>query len=84
MRAVYISRPGGPDVLEVRTVPTPEPGPGSLRVAVKAAGVQPLDRAIREGFRPPYAPADLVPIPGNEFAGVVDAVGVGRRSLARR
>jgi len=75
MRAVYISRPGGPDVLEVRTFASPEPGPGTLRVAVKAAGVQPLDLAIREGFRPQYAPDDLVPIPGNEFAGVVDGVG---------
>ncbi len=75
MKAIFISRPGGPDVLELRDLPTPDPAPGTVRVRIHAAGVQPLDLAIREGFRPPYAAPDLVPVPGNEFAGVVDAVG---------
>jgi NADPH:quinone reductase-like Zn-dependent oxidoreductase len=75
MRAVYITRPGGPEVLELRELPDPLPAPGQVRVAVRAAGVQPLDLAIREGFRPGYAPGGLAPIPGNEFAGVIDVVG---------
>lgn len=75
MKAIYISRPGGPDVLELRDLPTPEPAVGEVRVRIRAAGIQPLDLAIREGFRPPYAAPDLVPVPGNEFAGVIDAVG---------
>ncbi len=75
MKVAYITTPGGPEVLQLREIPTPEPGPGAVRVRVRAAGVQPFDLAVREGWRPPYARPDLPPIPGNEFAGVVDRVG---------
>lgn len=64
-------------MLELRDLPTPDPMPGAVRVRIRTSGVQPLDLAIREGLRPPYAAPDLVPVPGNEFAGVVDAVGDG-------
>lgn len=77
MKAAIITEPGGPEVLEVREVPDPVPGPGQVRVRVKAAGVQPFDLAIREGWRPPYATGELPDIPGNELAGIVDAVGDG-------
>ena len=75
MKAVYIDTPGDPEVLRVRDVPSPLPGAGQVRVRVRAAGVQPFDLAVRRGWRPPYVPEGLAPIPGNEFAGVVDAVG---------
>ncbi|MFE7192151.1 NADP-dependent oxidoreductase [Kitasatospora sp. NPDC057541] len=75
MKAVTVPRFGGPEVLRVAAVPDPEPGPCQVRVRVYAAGVQPVDLAIREGRSP--AGIELTPglIPGNEFAGVVDRLG---------
>ncbi|MFB6894454.1 NADP-dependent oxidoreductase [Kitasatospora sp. NPDC056327] len=82
MKAVTVPRFGGPEVLRVTAVPDPSPGPGQVRVRVYAAGVQPVDLAIREGRAP--AGVELVPglIPGNEFAGVVDALGEGTAGWA--
>jgi NADPH:quinone reductase-like Zn-dependent oxidoreductase len=77
MKVAYVTVPGGPEVLQVREVPTPAPEQGQVRVRVRAAGVQPFDLSVREGWRPPYAPGDLPPVPGNEFAGVIDEVGDG-------
>ncbi|WTW97292.1 NADP-dependent oxidoreductase [Streptomycetaceae bacterium NBC_01309] len=80
-KAALFHTPGGPEVLHLAEVATPEPGPGEVRVRVKAAGVQPFDVAVVEGWLPAYlADADAAPlprVPGNEFAGVVDAVGTG-------
>ncbi|MFD0396924.1 NADP-dependent oxidoreductase [Kitasatospora sp. NPDC127121] len=75
MKAVTVTRSGGPEVLRVTEVPDPEPGPGEVRVRVFAAGVQPVDLAIREGFRPPGAVVEPPFVLGNEFAGVVDRLG---------
>jgi putative PIG3 family NAD(P)H quinone oxidoreductase len=74
MRCVVITRPGGPDVLELRERPTPEPGLGQVRVRVHASALNRADLSQRMGKypAPPGAPAD---IPGLEYAGVVDAVG---------
>ncbi|MCG5215584.1 NADP-dependent oxidoreductase [Streptosporangium sp. KLBMP 9127] len=77
MKAVAFSTPGGPDVLELMELPTPYAGPGEVRVRVRAAGVQPYDLAIREGWTPPEIATGFPRIPGNEFAGVVDQVGEG-------
>ncbi|MFJ4597259.1 MULTISPECIES: NADP-dependent oxidoreductase [unclassified Kitasatospora] len=75
MKAVTVTRSGGPEVLRVTEVPDPEPGPGEVRVRVLAAGVQPVDLAIRESFRPPGAVVEPPFVLGNEFAGVVDRLG---------
>ncbi|HEY8478891.1 MAG TPA: NADP-dependent oxidoreductase [Spirillospora sp.] len=75
MRAAAFTEPGGPDVLKVMELPDPSPGPGEVRVRVRAAGVQPFDLAVRQGWLPQGAPDTLPRIPGNEFAGVVDKVG---------
>ncbi|MFE2111415.1 NADP-dependent oxidoreductase [Kitasatospora sp. NPDC059463] len=82
MKAVTVPRFGGPEVLRVTAVPDPVPGPGEVRVRVYAAGVQPVDLAIREGRAP--AGVEVAPglIPGNEFAGVVDRLGEGVRDWA--
>ncbi len=74
MRAVVITRPGGPEVLEVQEVATPEPQGDEVRVRVRAAGINRADLLQRAGGypAPPGAPGN---IPGLEFAGVVDAVG---------
>jgi NADPH:quinone reductase-like Zn-dependent oxidoreductase len=77
MKVAYITTPGGPEVLSVRELPTPTPGQGQVRVRIRAAGVQPFDLAVREGWRPPYAEGELPRVPGNEFAGVVDGIGDG-------
>jgi NADPH:quinone reductase len=78
MKAVVISRPGGPEVLELREVERPEPGAGELLVRVHATALNRADLMQREGRYPPPpgAPAD---IPGLEFAGEVAALGPGAR-----
>lgn len=73
MRAVVITRPGGPEVLEVHGVAEPAPGPGELLVDVVAAGVNRADVLQREGHYPP--PPGAPPWPGLEVAGVVREVG---------
>src|SRR2546421_1388088 len=74
MRAVVITRPGGPEVLEVQEVETPEPIGDYVRVRVRASGVNRADLLQRAGAYP--APAGSPSnIPGLEFAGEVDAVG---------
>lgn len=74
MRAVIITRPGGPEVLEVQDVALPEPVGDQVRVRVRAAGLNRADLVQRAGYypAPPGSPAN---IPGLEFAGEVDAVG---------
>ena len=49
MKAIQYSRFGGPEVLELVELPDPEPGPGQIRVAVRAAGVNPIDWKVRRG-----------------------------------
>ncbi|MEV7021947.1 NADP-dependent oxidoreductase [Kitasatospora sp. NPDC093558] len=77
MKAVTVPEPGGPEALRVAEVPTPVAGPGQVRVRVYAAGVQPVDLAIRAGFRPPGVTVEGPLVLGNEFAGVVDQLGPG-------
>ncbi|GLZ38666.1 NADP-dependent oxidoreductase [Actinokineospora sp. NBRC 105648] len=82
MTAVTITRFGDAAELRPTTVPRPEPGPGEVRVQVRAAGVQPVDLAVRAGKGPPNAPVALPLVLGNEFAGTVDAVGAGVAEVA--
>jgi putative PIG3 family NAD(P)H quinone oxidoreductase len=81
MRAIVIREPGGPEVLTLRDVPTPDPGYGQVRIRVEYAGVNRADLLQRAGFypAPPGVPAD---IPGLEYAGVIDAVGPGASRYA--
>ena len=71
MRAVVVSTPGGPEVLEVRDVQDPEPAAGEVLVRVEAAGVNFIDTYHRAGRYPLPLPAGL----GQEGAGVVEALG---------
>lgn len=75
MRAVQYRRFGGPDVLEQMDIPVPNPAPGQLRVAMKAASVTPLDWKLRAGRLRELFPVDFPKIPGREGAGIVDALG---------
>ena len=79
MKALVITRPGGPDVLAVLDRPKPEPRGDEILVRVAAAGVNRADLLQREGHypAPPDSPQD---IPGLEYSGVVEAVGPEVRS----
>ena len=73
MKAVILTKPGGPDVLAIGEVPKPEVKPGYIRVAVRAAGLNRADLLQRRGQypAPPGWPADIA---GMEYAGEVEAV----------
>jgi NADPH:quinone reductase-like Zn-dependent oxidoreductase len=73
MKAVRFSRFGGPEVLEIVDLPDPHAGPGQVRVAVRAAGVNPSDWKKRKGLMDEELPQTL----GYEAAGIVDELGEG-------
>lgn len=73
MRAIRVHDYGGPDVMRLEGIETPEPGPGQVRVMLKAIGVNYIDTYQRSG----QYKMDLPFIPGSEGGGVVDAVGPG-------
>ena len=73
MRALHITRLGGPEVLELVRLPVPHTGPDDVRLRVEAVGVNFADILTVRGE---YLTRTRVPLtPGMEFAGVVDAVG---------
>ena len=75
MKAIQVQQFGGPEVLELREIPTPKPGPGQVLVRVHAAGVNPYDTYMRNGT---YAVKPPLPYtPGSDAAGVIEAVGEG-------
>ena len=82
MRALQYRSYGGPEVLEVGEAPEPHAGPGQIRIAVKAASVNPFDWKLRSGMmaggKPLEAPAYL----GLDASGVVDEVGEGVTGVA--
>ena len=73
MKAVRFQRFGGPEVLELVELPDPHPGPGEVRIAVRAAGVNASDWKKRQGLMDEELPQTL----GYEAAGVVDELGEG-------
>ncbi|MCQ4205469.1 NADP-dependent oxidoreductase [Streptomyces sp. NPDC005395] len=77
MRKVSFAEFGGPDVLQLVDAEEPRPGPGEIRVAVRAAGVNPVDWRIREGQVLGAHPVELPSGVGIDAAGVVDEVGEG-------
>jgi NADPH:quinone reductase-like Zn-dependent oxidoreductase len=75
VKAVTLHRFGGPEVLAVEHVADPPLGPDYVLVAVRAAGVNPVDWKIREGYLTGRFPHHIPVIPGWDAAGVVAAVG---------
>ena len=73
MRAVVITEPGEPEVLQWLDVPDPVPGPGKVVIDVAASGANRADLMQRQGFCPPLPGAP--PYPGLECSGRVRAVG---------
>lgn len=80
MRAAAIDRFGPPSVLKVRKVPTPEPGPGEVLIALDAAGVGVWDTDIRSGWWPEGKPKFPL-VPGTDGAGIIVAKGGRVRRL---
>jgi len=75
MKAIQVRQFGGPEVLQLQDIPTPNPGAGQVLVRVHAAGVNPYDTYMRNGT---YAIKPPLPYtPGSDAAGVIEAVGEG-------
>lgn len=80
MRAITQTTVGGPEVLELADVPAPQPKPGEVLIRTRAAGVNPVDAAVRGGYYPLLGePAFTV---GWDVSGTVEAVGSGVTDLA--
>lgn len=77
MKAVRFKEYGGTDVLEIVQTDAPHPGPGQVRIAVRAAGVNPLDWKLRAGLFQEFIPLPLPAGVGFEAAGIVDKIGEG-------
>jgi NADPH:quinone reductase len=75
MKAIRVTQFGGPEVLKLEEIETPKPGPGQVLVAIKAAGVNPVETYLRTG-KYPNLPA-LPYTPGADGAGMVESVGAG-------
>lgn len=76
MRAIVIVQPGGPEVLQLRDVPDPQPAAAEVLVRVRATALNRADILQRKGHYPP-PPSSPRDIPGLEFAGEVAALGPG-------
>jgi NADPH2:quinone reductase len=76
MQAIRVRQTGGPEVLKLEEVPDPRPAAGQVVVAVRAAGVNPVDTYVRSGR---YGQKDFPYTPGADAAGVVESVGEGVR-----
>jgi NADPH:quinone reductase len=79
LKAVVVDEFGGPDQLRLAEVPEPEPGPGEVRVAVRAAGVNPVDAGNRADGS--WAGLTVPCVLGYDIAGVVESGGPGVAGL---
>lgn len=77
MRALQFHEYGPAGVLRVDDIPQPHPGPGEIRIAVRASGVTPADHRLRSGEFRDLLPVTLPHTLGADAAGVVDEIGAG-------
>lgn len=77
MKAVRIHEYGGPEVLRFEEVPRPQPAARELLIRVHAAGVNPVDWKVREGYLKDLLPYSLPFIPGWDVSGTIEAAGSG-------
>ncbi|GLZ53798.1 alpha/beta fold hydrolase [Actinomycetospora sp. NBRC 106378] len=80
-RAVCYRRYGGPEMLELVQREDPRPGPGQVRLVVRAAAVNPFDQLLRDGLLATSNDPDAPVIPGTDVAGVIEALGEGVADL---
>ncbi len=89
MRAIQMEAFGGPEAMELREIPVPDPGPGQARIQVAYVGMNPFDAMARAG-KIDFMPISFPFTPGLEHTGRVDAVGegvdeflIGKRVISR-
>ena len=82
MKAVRFDEYGPVEVLDVRDVPVPEPGPGEVLIRVRAAAINPGEAKIRDGSLHERWPSTFPSGQGSDFAGVVDKLGPGVTAVA--
>jgi NADPH:quinone reductase-like Zn-dependent oxidoreductase len=82
MKAAQFAEYGGPEVLRLVEVAEPHAGPGQVRIAVRAAGVNGIDWKIRAGFMREIIPLSLPAGTGIDAAGVIDETGAGVTGVA--
>ena len=81
MKAVRQHTYGSVEVLVLEDVPRPKPGEGDLLVRVRAAGLNPVDWKVREGYLKEMLGLGLPFIPGYDLAGTVEAIGPGTEAF---
>ncbi|MEU3844591.1 NADP-dependent oxidoreductase [Streptomyces sp. NPDC028635] len=83
-KAYVFTRYGGPETEALVDVDRPRPGPGQVLIAVRAAGVNPVDHKLRDGYRRPgdSGERDFPAYFGSEVAGVVEETGPGVEGFA--
>jgi NADPH2:quinone reductase len=78
MKAIRVHQFGGPEVMQLKNVPDPDPGPGQVLIHTRAIGVNPVETYLRAGMNPklplPYTP-------GSDAAGEIASIGLGVRNL---
>lgn len=82
MKAIRFHQYGGPDVLVVEQINAPEPGPGQIKIAVKAAGVNQLDFKLRAGYLHEMMPVNFPSGVGFNASGIVTAIGANVNGVA--
>ena len=83
MRAIRIHKYGGPEVLKDEGAPRPIPQAGEVLIRVHAAGVNPIDWKVREGYMKDLWPHKFPLIPGWDLSGVVEEIGTGPAAAGR-
>lgn len=81
-KAFVFNEYGGPQVQSFVDLPKPTPGPGQVLIAVRAAGVNPVEWKLREGYLRGFMDIPLPAVLGSELAGVVEQVGEGVEGFA--
>ena len=79
MKAATYEEFGGTEKIKISTVAVPEAGEGEVLVRIRAAGVNPVDGAVREGYLKDFLPYTFPVIPGWDMAGVIEARGFSAR-----
>src|SRR6476660_8851400 len=83
MKAIRIHNYGGPEVLHYEDAPRPQPQASEVLIRVHAAGVNPIDWKVREGYMKDLWPHKFPLIPGWDLSGVVEEIGPGPAAAGR-